>query len=290
MKGTVYKCTFSDGKVYIGKSKHVNHRMLEHFSKTAGPSNPGFYDAYKRLGKPKYEILFEEDFTNVWELEVTLCGIEKYYINLYNATNPEYGYNKINVSSLSAGIRKKIEQIFSEIMQELLKERLKLYHQIINKLWRTKEKLTSDELFFVREKYRAYNQFQDFIDQFDFDDYSRNSDYDLEFLVDDAIPFIKCIIETDTEKEVTEYVRNNIDELLKMKNDKVILKINDLGEVVNEYQSINDICEELNIVRPDNIRNVLRGKQKTAYGYIWKYKKDYEEACENLEAKEDDAD
>lgn len=63
-----------------------------------------------------------------------------------------------------------------------------------------------------------------------------------------------------------------------------------LGEVVNEYQSINDICEELNIVRPDNIRNVLRGKQKTAYGYIWKYKKDYEEACENMETKEEDKD
>ena len=34
------------------------------------------------------------------------------------------------------------------------------------------------------------------------------------------------------------------------------------------------ICQAFNIERGDNIRNVLKGKQKTAYGFFWKYKKD----------------
>ena len=276
MKGTVYKCTFSDGKVYIGKSRHANLRMKEHFDKTAGPTNPGFYDAYKRLGKPDYEILFEKDFTSIWELEVTLCTVEKKFIDLFKATNPQYGYNKRNVSSFSSGVKKKLDNKIKDISKELLKIRLSPYQQIIDKLLNTNEKLTNEEMYFIKEKYKDKNIWQRMIDEFDFDDYSHNSEDKFEFLVDDAIPMIKCIIETDTEEEVANYVYSNIDRLLSETNDKVILKINRLGEVVKEYQSINEICEELNIVRPDNIRNVLRGQQKTAYGYIWKYKKDYE--------------
>ena len=73
-------------------------------------------------------------------------------------------------------------------------------------------------------------------------------------LIDDALPFIKCIIETDTEKEVRDYIFNNADMLFGNVNDNTILKINQLGEIVNEYQTLNDVCEELNIIRPDNIR------------------------------------
>ena len=60
------------------------------------------------------------------------------------------------------------------------------------------------------------------------------------------------------------------------KDEKDILKINDLGEIVKEYHTINEVSEDLNLQRPDNIRNVLRGVQKTAYGYHWMYRKDFE--------------
>ena len=46
------------------------------------------------------------------------------------------------------------------------------------------------------------------------------------------------------------------------------------GNIIKEYGSILEICQVLNIPRGDNIRNVLKGRQTTAYGYIWKYKKD----------------
>lgn len=283
MKGTVYKCTFSDGKVYIGKSIHADLRMLQHMNINSGPCNPGFYDAYKRLGEPSYEILYEEDFSNEIEREVSLCSVEMYYIDFFNATDPEYGYNRRMVSSFSPGIRKKLDDLISEITQELLKERLKIYYNIIDKLWYTKEKLTDEELNFIKTNYRDQNPWQQHIDDFDFDDYSNNSIEDLEFLVDDAIPFIKFMIEDETEQEASNYVFSNFDELIKNGNDKVILQINNQGEIIKEYQTMNEICESLNILRPDNIRNVLRGKQHTAYGFIWRYKNEYLEEKKSID-------
>lgn len=285
MKGTVYKCTFPNGKVYIGKSIHASQRMREHLNKSIGPSNPGFYEAYKTFGEPKYEILFEKDFSNILDRDDTLCKYETYYIAYYKATDPQYGYNVRNVSSFSAGVKREIEEKIEEITEELLEYRLKEYNVIKRKLWKTKEKLTQDELFFIKEKYRDYNIFQSCIDNFDFNDYNKNSDSDLEFLLDDALPFIKCIIETDTKIEACEYVRTNADELFKGKRGKSILKINELGEIVKVYYSMNDICEDLKIKRPDNIRNVINGKQKTAYGYRWMYKNEYEK-MKNQNSKE----
>lgn len=276
MKGTIYKCVFSDGKVYIGKSIHAGQRMKEHFDKIAGPSNPGFYEAYQKLGEPTYEILFEEEFSNILDRECTLSGVESYYIDYYHATDPKYGYNIKNSSPFSAYSRKLIDDKVAELNKVYLEKRLDVYNCIMNKLLNTKEKLNSDELFFVKEKFREKNVWQRSIDNFNFDDYDKNTSYDFEFLIDDALPMIKCIIETDTEEEVWEYVCANADEFFNEKDEKDILKINDMGEIVKEYHSLNDICEEMNLIRPENIRNVLRGVQKKAYGYYWMYRIEYD--------------
>lgn len=39
---------------------------------------------------------------------------------------------------------------------------------------------------------------------------------------------------------------------------------------INTYSSIRDACRENGLKCPGNISNVLKGKAKTAYGYIWK--------------------
>lgn len=282
MKGTVYKCTFPDNKVYIGKSVRFGQRLKEHLDKTAGPANPGFYDACKRQGEPKVEILFQEDFTNILEREVTLCSIETYYIEFFQATDPRYGYNIVKSSPMSAGARKTIEGKIKELTQELENERLKDYNKIWKKLSNKDESLTPAELYFVKEKFREKNIWQNCIDRFDFNNYNNNSDDDWIFLVDDVLPMIKCIIETDTKEEVLHYVFDNADELFKNANDKAILRISEYGDI-REYQSINDICEDMKLDRPDNIRNVLRGKQKKAYNYFWKYKKDFEHELNKIE-------
>jgi DNA gyrase/topoisomerase IV subunit B len=55
---------------------------------------------------------------------------------------------------------------------------------------------------------------------------------------------------------------------------RAIVQIDKEGNVIKEYSSILEICQAFNRERGDNIRNVLNGKQKTAYGFFWKYKKD----------------
>ena len=241
---------------------------------TTGRSNPGYYDAFKRLGEPKYEILFQEDFTNILEREITLCRIETYYIEYYHATDPRYGYNIVKSSPMTAGARKAIEGKIDELTKELLALRMRDYNNIWDKLCNEKEPLTPAELYFVKENFREKNIWQSCIDGFDFNDYSNNSDEEWDFLVDDALPMIKCIIETDTKDEVLHYVANNADMVFADSNEKAILRISEYGDI-KEYQSINDVCEDMKVARPDNIRNVLRGEQKKAYGYFWKYKKDY---------------
>ena len=51
---------------------------------------------------------------------------------------------------------------------------------------------------------------------------------------------------------------------------KPILQCTLDGEFVREWSSATDVGKEV----MTNIRNCLRGKQKTAYGFIWKYKDD----------------
>ena len=43
------------------------------------------------------------------------------------------------------------------------------------------------------------------------------------------------------------------------------------GNLIQEFNSIVEAYQSLNKISRVNIDNALQGKQKTAYGYIWKY-------------------
>lgn len=274
MKGTIYKYTFSDNKVYIGQTRHATLRYKEHFDKSLGPTNSALWDAYQRLGEPKYEVLYEKDFENEYELERTLNIVETYYIDHFDAANPKYGYNirKCGTSNKSLKI---LERVVDAICHAELEEKGKICDIVSNKIWNTKEPLTKDEKFFVRDKFRNKNIYQETIDQFDFDNYLKYSEEELAFIIDIAIQYIKNIIFDEAWKKANKYVFNHVSEILNEYNsDKAIIQLDKQGIVIREYYSINDACEAMNVSSPENIRNVLRGKQNTAYGYYWKYKKD----------------
>ena len=44
------------------------------------------------------------------------------------------------------------------------------------------------------------------------------------------------------------------------------------GNVIKEYGSNGEVVQALNLARVDNVLNVLKGRQKTTYGFRWKYK------------------
>ena len=97
-----------------------------------------------------------------------------------------------------------------------------------------------------------------------------------EFYEEEALSWLLFIIRDiknvemeEVTMSVQEYIMDNAADYL---TDGVILKIDKTGSIVKEYSSITEIMHELNLSYNTNIYNVLEGKQKTAYGYVWKWK------------------
>ena len=53
---------------------------------------------------------------------------------------------------------------------------------------------------------------------------------------------------------------------------KIVLQFDLDGNFIQEWESATLVCK-LNNWNRGNIHNCCRGKQKTSYGYKWKYKK-----------------
>ena len=276
MKGIIYKYTFSDGKVYIGQTRrHPEKRRREHLNTIVGPSNSGFWDAYKKYGEPKYEELFEVELDDVDELVQILNVMETRFIQLFNADRPEFGYNKKSYGTVGTGTNAIIRKKFAELFKELSKQRLKVFNSAVEKIWHTKEPLTKEEKYLIKEKYRKENLHQDGIDSYDLDNLSSNFDEETEIKMELALDFVHIMINEEIENEASQIIGENYLQILETeKNNKTIVQMNKDGNVVREFYSFNEICQAFNVPRADNVINVLKGRQKSAYGFYWKYKTD----------------
>ena len=86
---------------------------------------------------------------------------------------------------------------------------------------------------------------------------------------------VRFNIEQEAQEEAELYITTNYAKILEdERSNKVILQFDKDGTIVNEFSSFNEICQTFNVPRADNVMNVLRGKQKSAYGFFWKYKND----------------
>ena len=89
--------------------------------------------------------------------------------------------------------------------------------------------------------------------------------------------FLDWFIYSDNSSQyiVAQYVREHGRHIIDdAQSARTIVQINKEGNVVREFTSFLEICQTFFVPRVDNVRNVLNGKQKSAYGYYWKYKKD----------------
>ena len=274
MKGVVYKYTFANGKVYIGQTRrHPEKRIREHFDASTGPTNSGFWEAYKKYGEPAYEELYEVEIENEDELVWTLNLMETNFIQLYRADCPEYGYNIKSYGMTATDSNKILRRKYAELKRILLAQRLQVYNSAVEKIFRTKLALTEEEKYLIKEKYREQNVFQYDIDNFDLDNLSE--DAEVSIMVEDAIDFVRFMITEEVEEEVEQIVRENYMQILHEEREKkAIVQLDKEGKVIREYFSFNEICQAFNVPRSDNVKNVLKGKQKSAYGFLWKYKKD----------------
>ena len=86
----IYKISFPNGKIYIGRAKNIKYRIWEHFSKKDNtPCQKALWHYYKSYEQISIEIL-EEVYPYNYE---TICFLEKKWIKQYNAKNKEIGYN-----------------------------------------------------------------------------------------------------------------------------------------------------------------------------------------------------
>jgi hypothetical protein len=275
MKGIIYKYTFPDGKVYIGQTRNPEKRKREHIDPKTGPVNTGFWDAYQRFGTYEYEVIREIESDNEDELIDLLNRWESGYIYQYKADNPEYGYNRTSYASVGIESKKILRRVYNAIQEDYFNSELEVLESASEKIWRTKQPLTKEELFLITEKYPD-NIWFDNLKDFDFKNLHKNRITEKrEFYLDEHLGFIRNAIWECSQYIAARYVRENRKQIIEeVRKAKAIVQIDKEGNIIKEYSSILEICQAFNIERGDNIRNVLKGKQKTAYGYFWKYKKD----------------
>lgn len=274
MKGYIYKYTFPDGKVYIGQTKNLEKRRRQHINPSTGPVNTGFWEAYSRFGKYKFEVIKELEYDNESELTYYLNMWEAGYIHQYHAADPNYGYNRTPHVVWKMKEKIILQRKYEDIFYSLVEKRLDPFFIAEYKIKESKEPLTKDEKFLIKEKYKEENPFN--VDFFDFDNLDDNEldEFDLDLLYHYLKVVENCIIE-DSSEIAKLYIELNEEKILKEERDKTaIVQIDKEGNVIREFHSDAEICQAFNVTTSENIRNVLRGKQKTAYGFYWKYKKD----------------
>lgn len=81
----------------------------------------------------------------------------------------------------------------------------------------------------------------------------------------------------DNWEEIRNHIEVNKEEILaNNKPENTIVKIDKKGKIVKEYIYPYEIKDEMGLSNLTNIYNVLEGKQRHAYGFTWRYKKDLE--------------
>ena len=275
MKGYIYKYTFPDGKIYIGQTRRpIEMRHREHLSPLTGPLNPGFWDAYQRLGTPDLIILETIESEDSTALIQQLNALETRYIYQEKAAEPEFGYNRRIIATTSCPDIGILNKEYARLCKEAEDEKRPFFKKLEQKLYNgNRDDFTDEEKAFV-DAYIDHNNIFPLSDgETPFEENDGIFDDEDDFFLSEAIDYAIWLYNEETSDIIARYVSENASELLrKAKQGKIIQQLDMNGNVICEFVSQDDIREAFNIYRLDNIINVLKGRQKTAYGFRWRYK------------------
>lgn len=273
MKGYVYKYTFSNGKIYVGQTRRdVNVRHREHMNPSTGPLNPRFWQAYQELGEPKLEIIKEIEEENNYELIQALNRCETYYIKKWKSDDLDFGYNVKSSGTTYCPDKAYLDDEFREIWTKIAQDGYSLFHSVYDKIENScHEDLTEEEKDFIKNSLLSNNIFSNSLNNvMDSHDYSIE-DKDGLFWLDEAIDFAKMIFNEGHWAMIDKYIARNRETIIeKRTRHKIVQQLSLQGDLIKEYRSIDEVREALSLTRTDNIMNVIKGRQKTAYGYVWR--------------------
>ena len=274
LKGYIYQYTFPDGKVYIGQTRRpLELRHREHINPSTGILNPGFWNAYQTIGEPTLSVLETVEAEDISTLVDMLNNRETTLIIMNHASDPRFGYNRMSRATASSPDRAILKKEYFRLCEQAESDRQPFYDSIRQKFFVRGEHFTEEELLFIRGSLFDNNIFADALrDEIDLDDLSLLEDAD-GFFFEEALEFAIMVYQEETEDIIQQYVEENADDILRRsKKGKIIQQLDKNGNVLREFLSNTQICEAFGILRTDNIDNVLKGRQKTAYGYYWRYK------------------
>ena len=279
MKGYVYKYTFSNGKIYVGQTRRdVNVRHREHMNPSTGPLNPRFWQAYQELGEPKLEIIKEIEEENNYELIQALNRCETYYIKKWKSDDLDFGYNVKSSGTTDCPDKAYLDDEFREIWTKIAQDGYSLFYSVYDKIENScHEDLTEEEKDFIKNSLLSNNIFSNSLNNvMDSHDYSIE-DKDGLFWLDEAIDFAKMIFNEEHWAMIDKYIAHNRETIIeKRTRHKIIQQLSLQGDLIKEYRSIDEVREALSLTRTDNIMNVIKGRQNTAYGYVWRRASDVE--------------
>lgn len=261
MQGYIYKYTFADGKSYIGQTRrNPEIRHQEHLSPTIGPVNTGFWEAYQRLGEPTYEIIEIIEDESVTELVNILNKRETYWIQYYQTDQPEKGYNRKSHGTVADPKNVILDDAYRRIFHMIYNSKLEEYVPICQKIWNNESLMPEEQM--IWNEYQSKNVYR--MDSKD------------DFIREEADQFVSFIMIADSETAAEEYVKENAFYILMDHwSENAILQLDENNNICRVFTSFNDIAQYFGVKRPDNVRNVLQKKQKSAYGFNWCYAKDY---------------
>lgn len=286
MKGFIYKYTFPDGKVYIGQTvRPVAARHREHTTPSTGKLNSGFWEAWELYGDANLEVLETVEESNSFALSDKLNALEIYHIENYQATDPRYGYNRVSGGYGTSASKKVLQKAFRKEFNKLWEDRAIFYsnlEEIIHRAAYDPVDLDQDQFIFLRdcalpEVDTEYSKYIKLTTNGQLSFYCESKEH-VEFFLDEALSWLLFTVydlskveASELARDVESYVLSNSTSIL---SEGIIQKVDKNGIIVKEYGSINEVMHDLNLSYTTNIYNVLEGKQKTAYGYIWRWKKD----------------
>ena len=278
MKGYIYKYTFPDGKIYIGQTRRpIEMRHAEHLNPSTGPLNPGFWEAYQTVGTPELAVIETIESDDVTTLIDQLNRQESSYIYKEKATDPAFGYNRRMIATTYSPDISILDKECCRLCQQIEEEMQPFFDTLSKKLLQGEEdQLTEEERAFV-EAYIDHNNI--FVHSGPQDEEVKEGAYmdeddDFEdFMLGEAIDYAIWLYMEETREIIYRYVAENASEIIRRaKQGKIIQQLDMDGNVLREFGSHDEIREAFNIVRLDNILNVVKGRQKSAYGFRWRYK------------------
>lgn len=275
MKGYIYRYTFPDGKVYIGQTRiPMEMRHAEHINPSTGPNNPGFWDAFQRLGMPNLTVIETIEVDDVEELIDILNAKETYYIRNENATDPRFGYNRMGHAMTYSPSLKILQKEYDRLCQQVAKEKQPFFDSVTRKyMLGLNSLMTEEEQAFVQGYIKSNNPFAGNEEEVHSEDDLPVFDEVYEDYVPPVVDFAFWNYMEETQSIIAQYVSENAAAIIrKAREGMIIQQIDKDGSVIREFLTWDEIREEMNIARIDNILNVVKGRQNSAYGYFWRYK------------------